>query len=73
MNFYYKPAIPEPCPACRGRGKAPDNFYPCSRCEGSGYIIRLTLTYPKSTDTAGNPTGMFYAGEIERPYRREDC
>jgi DnaJ-class molecular chaperone len=31
-----------PCPSCRGRGehhdpKQPEEYYPCMRCNGSGY------------------------------------
>lgn len=75
MDFFYKPPIPERCPDCNGKGRKPyPSFYPCWRCEGSGRIVHLALTYPEQCDAAGYPMGrMLYAGVIERPYRREDC
>ena len=69
VDFFYTPVIPEWCSDCKGgtvRKPYPDNFYPCSRCEGTGRILHLTLTYP-------GPLGPIYAGVIERPYRGEDC
>jgi DnaJ-class molecular chaperone len=62
---------PRNCPDCDGKGRKPYpyNFYPCHRCEGTGKIIRLMLTYPESYDSGFQPVGrMMYAGEIERPY-----
>lgn len=76
VDFYCSPAIPEWCPDCKGKGRKPypDSFYPCARCEGTGKIVHLTLTYPSQVDTGGNPCGsMMFAGVIERPYREDDC
>lgn len=76
VDFLASPSIPEYCPDCRGKGSKPYPycFYPCPRCEGTGRIVHLTLTYPSQMDTGGNPYGpMMFAGVIERPYRGDDC
>lgn len=76
VDFFYKQRIPERCPDCNGLGRRPypNNFYPCSRCEGTGRIVHLTLTYPEYTTTGGQPAGRtYFAGIIERPYREDDC
>jgi len=76
MDFIGRPQRVEQCPSCKGMGRMeyPNNFYPCPRCGGSGQVIKIVLTYPQYTDTDGCPSGrQFFAGEIERPYRYNDC
>jgi DnaJ-class molecular chaperone len=63
--------VPETCPNCDGKGRKPypNCFYPCSRCEGTGKVINVMLTYPESYDSGFNPVGRkMFAGIIERPY-----
>lgn len=75
VDFFHKPGIPERCPDCNGLGGKPypDSFYPCSRCEGTGYIVHLTLTYFVDGDTSGQYGKPMFAGIIERPHRGDDC
>jgi hypothetical protein len=71
MLFQTSESIPIKCPECLGAGRLPyPSFLPyCPKCQGVGYLVEVTLTYPESTDTAGNPVGrMFYGGKILRPY-----
>ncbi|MBA7697389.1 hypothetical protein ES703_106054 [subsurface metagenome] len=75
VDFFYKPVIPERCPDCKGQGRMPYPYcyYPCSRCEGTGLIVHLTLTYPEYVNSGGQPGGRtMFAGIIERPYRGDD-
>ena len=75
MDFFYEPRVPERCPDCNGAGRKPyPSFCPCWRCEGTGRIVHLTLTYAEYYNTAGQPCGRtMFAGVIERPYRKDDC
>ena len=55
------------CPDCQGKPlEYPNNFYPCSRCEGNHFVKDVMLTYRDS----GNGR-MIYAGEIEQSDRDE--
>lgn len=72
MDFFYRPAIPEICPDCKGQGRK-SYFCPCPRCEGTGRIVHLTLTYPEYLDSGFQPCGRtMFAGIIERPYQGDD-
>lgn len=75
VDFLANPSIPEYCPDCKGKGSKPYPycFYPCPRCEGTGRIVHLTLTYLVDVDTSGQYGTPMFAGVIERPYRGDDC
>ena len=74
MDFYLNsPTVPIRCPDCDGIGRK-DRWNFCSRCAGSGHIIRYMLTYPEYYNTAGLPCGrQMFAGFFERPYCQGDC
>jgi len=76
VDFYCYPKIPKRCPDCDGTGRKPypSSFYPCHRCEGSGEIVDVVLTYPESLDSGCQPSGrQMFGGIIERPYHRNPC
>jgi hypothetical protein len=50
------------CPKCEGKPlEYPDNFYPCSRCNGVHFVRDVMLAYYDSHNR------LCYAGEIEEP------
>ena len=66
-NFWAQVIERYQCPDCKGVGEKPyPSFYPCQRCQGSGHLRRVMLTYPETTDTVGNLVGrLMFAGYIE--------
>ena len=64
--------VPTRCPDCDGAGHKPYPFTVyCSRCGGTGYIIKVLLTYGEEYNTSGIPSRQMFAGYIERPYSRQ--
>ena len=75
-DFFCNPSLPVKCPDCDGLGRKPypANPYPCSRCEGTGLVVKVTLTCPEYLNTGFQPCGRtMFAGIIERPYKKDDC
>lgn len=66
MDFLCHPVgIPYRCPECQGTGRKP--YYTCVKCAGTGYLIKVMLTYGEDYNTAGQPAKQMFAGYIEQP------
>ena len=60
--------LPYRCPECGGSGKK--EYYPCFKCEGTGYLVKAMLTYGEDYNTSGQPMRQMFAGYIEIAKRK---
>lgn len=71
MDFLCNPGIPYTCPDCLGLGRKPYPGDRCYRCGGTGYLVKVLLTYYEEYNTVGMGMGrQMFGGYIERPHER---